>query len=306
MKKPVLVILAAGMGSRYGGLKQMDPVDEQGHKIIDFSIYDAKQAGFETVVFIIKKEMEQDFRECVGDPISKHMEVKYVFQELANVPDDFSIPEGRVKPWGTTHALMCCKEVLDGPFMVINADDYYGKNGYKLLYDFLTTTQDDEKCRYAMVGYELGKTLTDKGSVTRGVCERDAEGFLTGIVEQKMIVKTNDGAAYSNDEGKTFIPIDVKTPVSMNMWGFGESVMPAFEKALNNFFANEVAKNPMKAECLIPTEVDVLLKEGVASVKVLTSSEQWFGVTYKEDKPFVVDSIKKLKDAGEYPEYLWK
>ncbi len=306
MKKPVLVILAAGMGSRYGGLKQMDPVDEQGHKIIDFSIYDAKQAGFETVVFIIKKEMEQDFRECVGDPISKHMEVKYVFQELANVPDDFSIPEGRVKPWGTTHALMCCKEVLDGPFMVINADDYYGKNGYKLLYDFLTTTQDDEKCRYAMVGYELGKTLTDKGSVTRGVCERDAEGFLTGIVEQKMIVKTNDGAAYSNDEGKTFIPIDVKTPVSMNMWGFGESVMPAFEKALNNFFANEVAKNPMKAECLIPTEVDVLLKEGVASVKVLTSSDQWFGVTYKEDKPFVVDSIKKLKDAGEYPEYLWK
>ena len=306
MKKPVLVILAAGMGSRYGGLKQMDPVDEQGHKIIDFSIYDAKQAGFETVVFIIKKEMEQDFRECVGDPISKHMEVKYVFQELANVPDDFSIPEGRVKPWGTTHALMCCKEVLDGPFMVINADDYYGKNGYKLLYDFLTTTQDDEKCRYAMVGYELGKTLTDKGSVTRGVCERDAEGFLTGIVEQKMIVKTDDGAAYSNDEGQTFTPIDVKTPVSMNMWGFGASVMPAFEKALNNFFANEVAKNPMKAECLIPTEVDVLLKEGVASVKVLTSSDQWFGVTYKEDKPFVVDSIKKLKDAGEYPEYLWK
>ncbi|MBQ3515850.1 MAG: nucleotidyltransferase, partial [Lachnospiraceae bacterium] len=271
-----------------------------------FSIYDAKQAGFETVVFIIKKEMEQDFRECVGDPISKHMEVKYVFQELTNVPADFTIPEGRVKPWGTTHALMCCKDVLDGPFMVINADDYYGKNGYKLLYDFLTTTEDDEKCRYAMVGYELGKTLTDKGSVTRGVCERDDDSFLTGIVEQKMIVKTEDGAAYSNDEGATFIPIDVKTPVSMNMWGFGASVMPAFEKALNNFFANEVAKNPMKAECLIPTEVDVLLKEDVATVKVLTSSDQWFGVTYKEDKPYVVESIKKLKDAGEYPEYLWK
>ena len=306
MKKPVLVILAAGMGSRYGGLKQMDPVDEQGHKIIDFSIYDAKQAGFETVVFIIKKEMEQDFRECVGDPISKHMEVKYVFQELTNVPADFTIPEGRVKPWGTTHALMCCKDVLDGPFMVINADDYYGKNGYKLLYDFLTTTEDDGKGRYAMVGYELGKTLTDKGSVTRGVCERDKDGFLTGIVEQKMIVKTEDGAAYSNDEGATFIPIDVKTPVSMNMWGFGASVMPAFGKALDNFFANEVAKNPMKAECLIPTEVDVLLKEDVATVKVLTSSDQWFGVTYKEDKPYVVESIKKLKDAGEYPEYLWK
>ena len=306
MKKPVLVILAAGMGSRYGGLKQMDPVDEQGHKIIDFSIYDAKQAGFETVVFIIKKEMEQDFRECVGDPISKHMEVKYVFQELTNVPADFAIPEGRVKPWGTTHALMCCKDVLDGPFMVINADDYYGKNGYKLLYDFLTTTEDDEKCRYAMVGYELGKTLTDKGSVTRGVCERDDDSFLTGIVEQKMIVKTEDGAAYSNDEGATFIPIDVKTPVSMNMWGFGASVIPAFGKALDKFFATQVEKNPMKAECLIPTEVDVLLKEEVATVMVLTSSDQWFGVTYKEDKPYVVESIKKLKDAGEYPEYLWK
>ena len=166
MKKPVLVILAAGMGSRYGGLKQMDPVDEQGHKIIDFSIYDAKQAGFETVVFIIKKEMEADFRECVGDPIIKHMEVKYVFQELTNVPDYFTIPEGRVKPWGTTHALYCCKDVIDGPFMVINADDYYGKNGYKVMYEFLTTHEDDEKGRYAMVGYELGKTLTDKGSVT--------------------------------------------------------------------------------------------------------------------------------------------
>lgn len=306
MKKPVLVILAAGMGSRYGGLKQMDPVDEQGHKIIDFSIYDAKQAGFETVVFIIKKEMEEDFKECVGDPISKHMEVRYVFQELTNVPEYFTIPEGRVKPWGTTHALYCCKDVIDEPFMVINADDYYGKNGYKLMYDFLTTHEDDEKCRYAMVGYELGKTLTDKGSVTRGICKRDTDGFLTDIVEQKMIVKTADGAAYSNDEGKTFIPVAVDTPVSMNMWGFGKSIMPAFGKALNRFFTEDVAKNPMKSECLIPTEVDVLLKEDVASVKVLTSSDQWFGVTYKEDKPFVVESIKNLKDAGEYPEYLWK
>lgn len=306
MKKPVLVILAAGMGSRYGGLKQMDPVDEQGHKIIDFSIYDAKQAGFETVVFIIKKEMEKDFRECVGDPISKHMEVKYVFQELTNVPEDFTIPEGRVKPWGTTHALLCCKDVIDGPFMVINSDDYYGKSGYKTMYEFLTTHEDDEKFRYAMVGYELGKTLTDKGSVTRGICERDADGFLQKIVEQKMIVKTADGAAYSEDDGATFIPVDVTTPVSMNMWGFGKSVMPVFEKAMNRFFAEEVQKNPLKAECLIPTEVDVMLRKEVATVKVLTSSDQWFGVTYKEDKPFVVESIKNLKDAGEYPEVLWK
>ena len=306
MKKPVLVILAAGMGSRYGGLKQMDPVDEQGHKIIDFSIYDAKGAGFEKVVFIIKKEIEKDFRECVGDPISKHMEVEYVFQELFKVPEDFTIPEGREKPWGTTHALLCCKDVIDGPFMVINADDYYGKNGYKVMYEFLTTHEDDDKLRYAMVGYELGKTLTDKGSVTRGVCERDADGFLQKIVEQKMIVKTEDGAAYSEDDGATFIPIDVKTPVSMNMWGFGKSVMPVFEDAMNRFFAETVQKNPMKAECLIPTEVDEMLRKEMATVKVLTSSDQWFGVTYKEDKPFVVESIKKLKDTGAYPEYLWK
>lgn len=306
MSKPALVILAAGMGSRYGGLKQMDPVDEQGHKIIDFSIYDAWKAGFETVVFIIKKEMEQDFKECVGDPISRHMNVKYVFQELTNVPEDFTIPEGRVKPWGTTHALLCCKDVIDGPFMVINSDDYYGKSGYRSMYEFLTTQEDGEKFRYAMVGYELGKTLTDKGSVTRGVCKRDNDGFLEKIVEQKMIVKTAQGAAYSNDEGATFIPIDVTTPVSMNMWGFGKSVMPAFEKAMQRFFKEEVQKNPLKAECLIPTEVDTLLQEEKATVKVLTSADQWFGVTYKEDKPHVVESIKRLKEAGEYPEFLWK
>ena len=304
MAKPVLVILAAGMGSRYGGLKQMDPVDEQGHKIIDFSIYDAKQAGFEKVIFIIKKEMEQDFRECVGNPISKHMEVEYVFQELSNVPETFTIPEGRVKPWGTTHALYCCKDVIDGPFMVINSDDYYGKSGYQLMYQFLSSQKEDTG-NYAMVSYELGKTLTEKGSVTRGCCKTDNNGFLQDIVEQKMLVKTENGAAYSEDDGKTFHPIEVTSPVSMNMWGFGKSIIPEFGKALDLFFDKKVALNPMKAECLIPTEVDVLLKSKKATVKVLTSTDQWFGVTYKEDKPYVVESIQKLKDAGEYPEKLW-
>ena len=304
MAKPVLVILAAGMGSRYGGLKQMDPVDNQGHKIIDFSIYDAKQAGFEKVIFIIKKEMEQDFRECVGNPISKHMEVEYVFQELSNVPDNFTIPEGRVKPWGTTHALYCCKDVIDGPFMVINSDDYYGKSGYQLMYQFLSSQKEDTG-NYAMVSYELGKTLTEKGSVTRGCCKTDDNGFLQDIVEQKMLVKTENGAAYSEDDGETFHPIEVTSPVSMNMWGFGKSIIPEFGKALDLFFDKKVALNPMKAECLIPTEVDVLLKSKKATVKVLTSTDQWFGVTYKEDKPYVVESIQKLKDAGEYPEKLW-
>lgn len=305
MDKPVLVILAAGMGSRYGGLKQMDPVDQEGHKIIDFSIYDAWQAGFEKVIFIIKREMEKDFKECVGDPISKHMEVEYVFQELTNVPADFTIPQGRVKPWGTTHALLCCKDVIDGPFMVINSDDYYGKSGYESMYRYLTTHQDDDKFRYAMVGYELGKTLTEKGSVTRGVCKRDAEGYLEDIVEQKMLIKTPEGAAYSEDDGATYQPIDVKTPVSMNMWGFGKSVLPELEQAMQLFFEKRVVENPMKAECLIPTEVDVLLKNGKATVQVLTSSDQWFGVTYKEDKPYVVASIQKLKEEGKYPAVLW-
>ena len=233
------------------------------------------------------------------------MEVEYVIQDLSDVPAGFVIPEGRVKPWGTTHALLCCKDVIDGPFMVINADDYYGKTGYRLMYDFLTHTEDNEKLQYAMVGYELGKTLTEKGSVTRGVCERDAQGYLTHIVEQKMLIKTETGAAYSLDDGKTYLPIDEKTPVSMNMWGFGKSVFSAMQKAMDRFFKEEVAKNPMKAECLIPTEIGNMLQEDIVSVKVLTSSDQWFGVTYKEDKPMVVSSIKALKDAGEYPEKLW-
>ena len=305
MEKPVLVILAAGMGSRYGGLKQMDPIDEQGHKIIDFSIYDAMKAGFEKVVFIIKKEMEQDFIECVGEPISHHMQVEYVFQDLSDVPKGFTIPDGRVKPWGTTHALYCCKDVIDGPFMVINSDDYYGKSGYQLMYDFLLSQKEENSTNYAMVSYELGKTLTEKGSVTRGCCQTNDREYLVDIVEQKMLVKTEDGAAYSEDEGKTFHSIDVKSPVSMNMWGFGKSIIGEFGRALDLFFEKKVALNPMKSECLIPTEVDVLLKSKKATVKVLRSQDQWFGVTYKEDKPFVVESIKKLKAAGAYPEKLW-
>ncbi len=303
MDKPVLVILAAGMGSRYGGLKQMDPVDAEGHKIIDFSIYDAHKAGFEKVVFIIKKEMEADFRELVGDPISKYMEVEYVFQELADVPENFVIPQDRVKPWGTTHAIMRCKDVIGGPFMVINADDYYGKDGYKLMYDFLTETIENDS-EYAMVSYELGKTLTEKGSVTRGVCNVDEKGNLSHVVETKGLVKTEEGAAYP-DADEQLIPIAVDTPVSMNMWGFKPGLFTEFGKAMDEFFASKVAENPLKAECLIPTEVDKLIKEGKATVKVLTSTNRWFGVTYKEDKPFVMENIKKLKEAGEYPAKLW-
>lgn len=304
MEKPVLVILAAGMGSRYGGLKQMDPVDEEGHKIIDFSIYDAKNAGFEKVVFIIKREMEADFKELVGEPISRHMEVEYVFQEITDVPEGFEIPEGRVKPWGTTHAIMRCKDVVKGPFMVINSDDYYGKSGYKVMYDFLSSTAEEDYS-YAMVAYELGKTLTEKGSVTRGVCNKDDNGNLSHIVETKNLVKNGDGAAIAEEDG-SLTPIGIDTPVSMNMWGFKATLFEEFDKALDTFFKEKVVANPQKAECLIPTEVDVLIKSGKATVKALSSADKWFGVTYKEDKPFVVESIKKLKEAGQYPKILWE
>ena len=207
MDKPVLVILAAGMGSRYGGLKQIDPVDEQGHKIIDFSMYDARRAGFEKVIFIIKKANEKDFRECVGDQVSKFMEVEYAFQELDKVPEDFQIPEGRVKPWGTAHAILCCKDVVKQPFAVINADDYYGQSAYEELYKFLTTHEDDEKYRYAMVGYELGNTLTENGSVARGVCVSDENGYLKEITERTKIVKTKEAAAFTEDDGQTWVSL---------------------------------------------------------------------------------------------------
>ena len=305
MDKPTLVILAAGMGSRYGGLKQIDPVDDKGHKIIDFSIYDALRAGFGKVVFIIKKENEKDFRELVGDAVSRHMPVEYVYQELSRVPEGFQIPEGRVKPCGTAHAILCCKGVVKEPFAVINADDYYGRSAYGELYRFLTTHQDDDKYRYAMVGYRLGNTLTENGSVARGVCVTDENGFLVQIAERTKIVKTAEAAAYTEDDGKSWTPLPLDTPVSMNMWAFSPSILTELEAAVERFFAQEVEKNPLKAECFLPIEVDKLLKSGKATVEVLHSADKWFGVTYKEDKPFVMDSIAKLKAAGVYPDVLW-
>lgn len=293
------------MGSRYGGLKQIDPVDDKGHKIIDFSIYDAVRAGFGKVVFIIKKENEKDFRECVGDAVSKHIAVDYVFQELDKVPEGFQIPEGRVKPWGTAHAILCCKDVVKEPFAVINADDYYGRSAFDELYKFLTTHEDDEKYRYAMVGYQLGNTLTDNGSVARGICVTDDDGYLVELAERTKIVKTEKAAAFTEDDGETWTEVALDTPVSMNMWAFSPSIIGELQAAVDRFFAEEVEKNPLKSECFLPIEVDKLLKAGKATVEVLHSADKWFGVTYKEDKPFVMESIRNLKDAGVYPDVLW-
>ena len=307
MKKPVLVVMAAGMGSRYGGLKQIDSVDKEGHIIMDFSIFDAVKAGFEKVVFIIKKENEQDFRAAIGDRLSEKIKVSYVFQELTNLPEGYVVPEGRVKPWGTGHAIMSCMGEIDGPFVVINADDFYGSHAFQVAYDYLTTHQDEEGIyRYMMVGYRLENTLTDNGHVARGVCEMDAQGYLADIHERTHIEKRGNGAAYTEDEGKTWIPISGDATVSMNMWGFSESILGELQSRFSAFLEENLEKNPLKCEYFLPFVVDELLKEGRATVAVEKSQDEWFGVTYKEDKPMVMAAIQNLKDQGVYPAHLWK
>ncbi len=302
MGKPVLVIMAAGMGSRYGGLKQIDPVDGQGHIIMDFSIYDAMAAGFEKVVFIIKKANEQAFKESIGNRVSEKIQAEYVFQELDKIPAGFTVPQGREKPFGTGHAILCCKDVLDGPFAVINADDYYGRHAYKAIYDYLVNHQDDEKYRYTMVGYALKNTLTEHGHVARGICRTDEQGFLEGIEERTHIEKRGEGAAFTEDDGQTRTQVSMESTVSMNMWGFSKSILDELEAGFTGFLRDELPKNPLKAEYFLPTAVGTLLKEDKASVRVLTSRDKWYGVTYKEDKKMVVDAIASLKREGLYPE----
>lgn len=302
MSKPTLVIMAAGMGSRYGGLKQIDPVDAQGHIIMDFSIYDAMAAGFEKVVFIIKRANEQVFKESIGNRVSEKIQVEYVYQELTKIPQGFEVPEGREKPFGTGHAILCCKDVLDGPFVVINADDYYGKHAYQAIYDYLMNHQDDEKYRYAMVGYALKNTLTENGHVARGICKTDAQGFLEEIVERTRIEKRGEGAAFTEDDGNTWTEVSTDSIVSMNMWGFSKSLLKELETGFKDFLENELPDNPLKAEYFLPTAVGKLLKDDKASVRVLTSQDKWYGVTYKEDKEMVVEAIAGLKKQGLYPE----
>ena len=306
MKEPVLVVMAAGMGSRYGGLKQIDPVDQEGHIIMDFSIYDAVRAGFKKVIFIIKKENEQDFRDAIGDRLSDKVEIVYVHQDLNNIPEGFQVPEGRVKPWGTGHAVLSCAEVIDGPFVVINADDYYGTHAFKMAYDFLAQAQEDTvPAQYMMVGYRLENTLTDNGYVSRGVCETDADGYLADINERTHIEKRDGGAAYTEDDGKTWTSLPGDTPVSMNMWGFTGGFMKELVNRFPVFLQKNIPENPLKCEYFLPFVVDELLKEKKATVKVLTTQDEWYGVTYKEDKPVVVAAIQKLKDQGLYPQGLW-
>lgn len=305
MKAPALVIMAAGMGSRYGGLKQIDPVDEYGNLIVDFSIYDARRAGFGKVIFIIKKENEQLFKEAIGDRVSKYIDVQYVYQDINNIPEEYEVPEGRVKPWGTGHAILSCADAVDRPFAIVNADDYYGREAFELMYDFLTENHDDEKYRYAMVGYRVENTLTENGYVSRGVCEADKEGMLKSVVERTRIEKLNGKIVYTEDR-ENYSDIPEGTLVSMNIWGLRPSIFPELKSRFVEFLKNEAVKNPLKSEFYIPKVIDQLIKEDKAAVRVLPTKERWFGVTYMEDKPDLVASLRKLKDNGLYPEKVWE
>ena len=301
MKKPVLVIMAAGMGSRYGGLKQIDPVDAKGRIIMDFSIFDAKRAGFEKVIFIIKKEQEDLFREAVGDRVSEYMEVSYAYQEINNIPAGFQVPEGRVKPWGTAHAVYSCKDMIDGPFAVINADDYYGREAFQLIYDYLNSHEDDDKFRYTMVGYKLCNTVTENGYVSRGVCEMNEAGELIGIRERTRIEHHENGIAFTEDDGATWTHLDEDTTVSMNIKKKKKSILDEIEKGFPAFLEKGLKENPMKCEYYLPGVVSDLLGENRATVAVLKSADKWYGVTYKEDKPVVMEAIRKMEEEGLYP-----
>ena len=300
--EPTLVIMAAGMGSRFGGLKQMTPVDEEGHFIIDFSLYDAYQAGFRRVAFIIKREIEQTFRKTIGARMEKWFHVDYVYQELDRLPEGFAVPEGRKKPWGTAHAVACCRGVVEGPFAVINSDDFYGRGAYEEIYRFLT--EHETPHHYAMLGYQLRNTVTEFGSVARGVCHVQ-DGMLLDITERTKIFKRGQDAAYTED-GETFVPLSGDTQVSMNFWGFTPEILDEIWDAFPAFLAENLPVNPEKCEFYLPTFVGSRLAEGKVRVRVLPCMETWHGVTYKEDLDSVKAAIGQLKREGKYPARLWE
>ena len=306
MKAPVLVVMAAGMGSRYGGLKQIDPVDEHGNIIIHYSLFDAYRAGFRTVVFVIKPELEETFKEVIGPRVPEKMEVRYVHQVITDLPEGYTVPEGRTKPWGTAHAALAARKVVDGPFAIINADDYYGVGAFKTIYDYLSTHPDSEGCyEYTMVGYLLKNTVTENGSVARGVCTTNAEGYLDNVVERTKIIKGEEMPRFTEDDGETWTDLPGDTIVSMNMWGFTRSYLNEAEARFPAFLEETAKTNPLKGEYFLPSVVSQLLTDGKARVRVLSSTDKRYGVTYKEDKPVVVSALAAMRKAGTYPENLW-
>ncbi len=307
MKEPVLVIMAAGMGSRYGGLKQIDPVDENGNIIVHYSLYDAYRAGFRTAVFIIKPELEDTFKEVIGQDVTKKMNILYVHQISTDLPEGYTVPEGRTKPWGTAHAALAARNVVDGPFAIINADDYYGVDAFKTIYDYLCSHPDDPDCyEYVMVGYLLKNTVTEHGTVARGVCESTPDGYLANVTERTKIEKGVACPRFTEDDGATWTDLPADTIVSMNMWGFHKSYLEEAWKRFPAFLDNAIRTNPMKGEYFLPAVVSQLLEEKRARVRLLSSHDKWYGVTYKEDKPVVVAALASMREQGLYPKNLWK
>ena len=301
MKKPTLVIMAAGMGSRFGGCKQITPVDAQGHVIMDYSIFDAVRAGFGKVVCVIKPEMEADFREVVGSRIAEKVDLCYAYQTLDRLPEGFDVPEGRVKPWGTAHAVLCAADQIEGDFAAINADDFYGAGAFRAAHDFLAAPHPENM--HAMVGFRIENTLTENGSVSRGVCLTDENGWLREVNERTQIVPREGGAAYIEDEKETFIPAG--TLVSMNLWAFSHSILDEMKARFAEFLRTKAVENPLKAEFYLPSVPGALIAEGKAQVRVLETAERWYGVTYHDDLAKVQQAMAEMRANGTYPEKLW-
>ena len=302
MQSPQLVIMAAGMGSRYGGLKQIDPIGPAGEIVLDYAVYDAKKAGFDKVVFIIRKDIEKIFREKVGKTIEQHIDVDYAFQELDNLPTGYNLPANRSKPWGTAHAILCAQNAISAPFAAINADDFYGASTYTKIAEFLKNAKDSDKLDYAMVSFILENTLTENGYVSRGICKTDQAGYLTDVVERTKIQRIEGKVCYTEDD-QNWIQLDPQSKTSMNVWGFTPSFLTELEEMFPKFLDKNL--NTEKGEFYIPFAVNSLIQQQKASVKVLTTNEKWLGVTYPEDKPTVVSEIQKKIEAGEYPKILW-
>lgn len=303
-QKPTLVIMAAGMGSRFGGLKQLTPVGPNGQKIIDYSIYDAVLSGFGKVVFVIKHAIEKEFKELVGNRVAQSVPVEYVYQELDRLPDGYTVPEGREKPFGTGHAILCCRGVVNEPFMVINADDFYGRETYRILADFLAKPQTGDKMQFAMAGYILENTLTENGYVSRGICSTDENGKLTDLVERTRIEIVDGKAQFSEDGGETYEPLPVGCAVSMNAWAFPAEMLDHLEALFCEFLDTTVKDNPLKAEFYLPFAVNSMMANGEADTVVLRTSEKWYGMTYAEDKDDVMNAIAAKTANGEYPEVM--
>ena len=299
--KPILLIMAAGLGSRYGGLKQIDKIGPNGEILLELAVHDAIKAGFEKIVFILRREIEEEFKELIGNKLEEYVEIKYAIQEIGNLPEGYTVPNERTKPWGTGQAILCARDIIDAPFVAINADDFYGQEAFRKIYEFLINNKEENM--YGMVGYKLCNTLSENGHVARGVC-KVKDGYLEEVIERTKIIKKDEAAFYTEDE-ENWIELDYNSTVSMNMWAFNINIFEELEIGFKRFLDTEVKLNPKKSEYFIPSVVSQLLSNGKISVKVMESKDKWYGVTYKEDKNIVRSAIENMIKQGVYHKNLW-